>query len=264
MSQTPPPPGPGQPERPDQPPSGPGPYGENPYGQQNPYGQNPDSQNPYGQNPYNQQTPYGQAPYGQVPYGQNPYGPGPGAPEQGKGLAIAALVLAFVPMCVTQIAAIVMGIVVLAGRRAGKGLAIAAIVVAVVVSVAIFAGLAVLGSSVAGVPVDDLERGQCIDAEGLTDDESDSVSRIQVVDCTEPHDGEVLSTSELSAEEADTFRMLTIEELCRPDVPDEVVLALPENVEVTSLTQSQTPEEGDRLLCVAYPNDGSKLTEPLG
>jgi len=72
-------------------------YDQQPYAQQ-PYSQQPYSQQPYSQQPYSQQ-PYAQQPYTQAPnqqyqppYGQPYY---PAVPES-NGLAIAALILAFV------------------------------------------------------------------------------------------------------------------------------------------------------------------------
>lgn len=248
MSSTPPPPGPGQP--------GDQPAPQNP---QNPY--QPGGQPPFGQNPYAPQpgpTPYGQAPYGQAPFGQAP------APQGGKGLAIAALVLAFVPLCLTQVAAFVMGIVVLTSRRAGRGLAIAAIAVSLLMTgLLLVLGLAGLGS-LTGAAVEDLDEGQCFTADGLTDPDSESVTAIEVVGCTEPHDGEVLAAVDLSAAEAEAYVASDVQAACGPYVPEELLLSLPETVNVTSLTQSQDPSEGDRLLCVAFPTDGSRLTERLG
>lgn len=244
MSSTPPPPGPGQPEQPGDP--------RNPYqpGVQPPFGQDPYAPNPYAPNPY------GQAPYGQAPYGQAPPPPG------GKGLAIAALVLAFLPLCLTQVAAFVMGIVVLTSRRAGRGLAIAAIVVSLVmVGVLLVLGLAGLGS-VAERSLVDLEEGQCIDAEGLGGGQE--VDRIEVVSCSDPHFGEVLAAAELSADEAERYEAASVGDVCGPYVSQEELAALPPGVAVTSLTRSPDPDPGDILLCVAYSVDGSELTEPLG
>ncbi|GAA4678586.1 DUF4190 domain-containing protein [Nocardioides nanhaiensis] len=245
MSSTPPPPGPGQPGQP-----------QNPYqtGSQPPFGQNPYAPGP-GQNPYAPGP--GQNPYGQAPFGQAP------APQGGKGLAVAALVLAFLPLCLTQVAAFIMGIVVLTSRRAGRGLAIAAIVVSLVmVGVLLVLGLAGIGSLV-GAAVADLKRGECIDADGLTDDKSDSVSVIQVVSCDEPHDGEVLAAGELSAEAAQFYGDPTRGDFCEPYVTLSVLESLPANMTMTSLTESPDPARGDAFVCIAHRSDGSQLTKPL-
>jgi len=249
MSQPPPPPH--EPHDPSEA-GGQPPAGQNPYGQ---YGQNPYGQNPYGQ------APPGQAPYGQSPFGQSPYG-APQEPQGGKGLAVAALVLAFLPLCLTQVIAFVLAIVVLVSKRAGKGLAIAAMIVAVVMTVVTLALAAVVGL-IAGGAINDLEDGQCITAEGLTDEESETVSQVEVVDCSEPHDGEIVATDTLDADEAEAYSPADVQAACGPLVSQELLASLPENVEVTALTQSAEPSEGDQLVCVAYPTDGNDLTERL-
>ena len=106
MSNLPPPPGSDEP-------TGPGETPPNPYGAPQPP--------PYGQ----PQAPYGQPPAGPAypAYGQT------GPQEGGKGLAITALILAFIP-CLNLVA-FVLALVVLIGKKAGKGLAIAALVISV-------------------------------------------------------------------------------------------------------------------------------------
>jgi hypothetical protein len=216
------------------------------------------------------QPPYGQPAYGQPqpPYGQPPAGPGIPAYGQGgsaqqpsKGLAIAALVLA-IPCLITNLISLVLAIVVLAGKKGGKGLAIAAIVIDVIVLVV--GTLLVVGVILlAGTPVDDLKTGQCITADGL-DEDGESVSRIEVVSCSESHDGEVLVAHTLTADEADAYPDQTIEESCLPLVAPELLTSLPDDVVVNSLTQSAEPESGDHLVCVASQSDGDELTEKLG
>lgn len=102
------------------------PYGQAAYGQppQQAYGQ-PD----FGQAPYGQQ-PYGQPPYGQAPYGQPPFG----QPQKTSGIAIAALCTFWVPV-VGLVLAIVGMVKTGAGKAKGRGLAIAALVLAIIFTV---------------------------------------------------------------------------------------------------------------------------------
>ncbi|MDQ4051803.1 MAG: hypothetical protein M3237_03755 [Actinomycetota bacterium] len=219
----------------------------------------PTAPNPYGAP---QPPPNGQpAPYGQAPPPGAAY-PSYGQPEQpqGKALAITALVLAFIP-CLNLVA-IVLSLVVLIGKKAGKGLAIAALVISVAWAATLLI-LVVVAGSLFGTPIDDLKTGQCFTAEGM-DDPDEGVSQIEVVSCSESHDGEVLGVKTLSADEAEAYVDQTAEETCGPILAEEGVTSVPEDVTVTSLTQVEDPDEGDHVACVASHVDGERLTEKIG
>ena len=184
-----------------------------------------------------------------------------GEKPPGKGLAITALVLAFIPCIITNLASLVLAIVVLVGKKAGKGLAVAAIVINVLVLIG-WGALIALGVVLAGTPIDDLKTGECFTADGLTDD--DGVSGIEVVSCSKSHDGEVLAVKTLDSDEAKAYEIQSGGEACGPLIDVEIIAALPAEVIVTALTQSEEPESGDHLACVAYRTDGKSLTEKLG
>ncbi len=212
-------------------------------------------------NPYGGQQPpaYGTPAPGQPPAGP-PY-PGYGQPgaeqPKGKGLAITAFILAFIP-CV-NIVSIVLALIVLIGKKAGKGLAIAALVITPLIIVAAAVLVVVFGTT----PIDDLKEGECFTADGLTAG-SDGVSSIQVVECDESHDAEVLTVQTLDADEAEAYDIATGASACDTQISQEVLAALPEGVAYTALTQSEEPESGDHLVCVAYRVDGKSLDEKLG
>jgi len=253
VSNPPPPPSSDEPTGPSGPtPPGPGEPAQPPYGQPQP---------PYGQPP----APYGQPP---TPYGQPPAGPaygayGQGGPEQpGKGLAITAFVLSLIPCIITNLVSLVLALIVLVGKKGGKGFAVAAVVINVVVLVG-WGALIALGVVLSGTPIDDLKSGQCFTAEGLTSSD-EGVSQIEVVSCSESHDGEVLGTNTLDADEAEAYKDQSGSDVCVPIIDAEVVAALPEDVSVTALTDSVEPSEGDQLACVAFHVDGDKLTQKFG
>ena len=202
--------------------------------------------------------------YGAPVPGQPPAGPPypgygqPGAEQpKGKGLAITAFILAFIP-CV-NIVSVVLALIVLIGKRAGKGLAIAALVITPLIIVAAAVLVVLLGTT----PIDDLKTGECFTADGLTGDDSD-ISAIQVVDCTDSHDAQVLTVHTLDGSEADAYDISTGSAACDTAIPDDLLAALPEGVIYTALTQSAEPESGDHLVCVAYRTDGKSLSEKLG
>ncbi|WP_244932060.1 DUF4190 domain-containing protein [Nocardioides sp. W7] len=221
-----------------------------------------------------QQPPAYGAPQQPPPYG-NPYGgsafptgpAGNGANQPSKGLAIAALVLSFLACTfVAGLVSIALAIVVLVrgkdGRNHGKGLAVAAIIVSIVmmaVSALGIVGLVVLAEEQS---IDNLETGQCINADELTDADSKSIGLIDKVSCSEEHDGEVVATSEITTEQAGSASSgIDCSALVDPDLLDTLN---PDGFAIYGLTQDTSPEVGDAVACVAVRIDGSKLTERLG
>lgn len=155
------------------------------------------------------------------------------------------------------------------GRNHGKGLAIAALIINVLAF--LFIGLIVVliavGVVLSGEAVDDLEQGQCVTAEGLTT-EGEPVTQIEVVACDTDHDGEVAATKTFSADEAAGYEDVDDQgafDMCVEliDGPAAELLGTGE-VGVVGLTQSETPDAGDKFVCVITNVDGSKLTEKIG
>jgi hypothetical protein len=125
-------------------------------------------------------------------------------------MAIVALVLAFLPLGITWIVAIVLAIVVLirarSGKVAGAGMAIGAIVVSVLSMVAATALIVFLvqlatkyddareaGSGV--IWVDMLRAGDCM--ADIPDE--DTIGEIRIVQCERPHEGEVFAVFSIDA-----------------------------------------------------------------
>jgi hypothetical protein len=229
---------------------------DGPEGQPNPSGQ----PSPYGQPSGPPADPYG-APPTQTGGGYGSYGSSyPGGPTgeqpQGKGMAIAALVLAFIPCGLTNLVSLVLAIVVLVKKKGGKGLAIAAIIIDVIVAgvlVALVAGGAWLFGNI--VTVDNAEVGQCVSTD--TGD-SDEVGLLKQ-DCGEPHDAEVIVAGDLSAEEI-TLYSTDPGQICVDRYTDagEDPNSLPGDY-VNILTEDLTPEAGDPFVCIVENEDGSKL-----
>jgi hypothetical protein len=226
--------------------------------------------NPYGNDPYGNQ---GQNPYGQPgQYGAFPGG-GDAQPAKTDGVSVAALVLSL--LCCTSLIGAIMGFVGLKrtknGQRKGRGLAIAAVVIGLLGTLAFGGAVALVvagGAGLFGESVEDLETGQCLNADGLDKDTSDPVSSIKIVDCDEDHDGEVLATSELSADEAESYEFDdqdNIDEHCISKIDDEVLATLLDpKYYIIALTSSENPDAGDQVACVLTNGDGSKLTEKVG
>ena len=196
----------------------------------------------------------------------------PGPAEPSKGMAITALILSILGCtCIGALVAIPLAIVVLIrskdGRNHGKGLAIAALIISV---------LSLIGAGVGGYfiydyakdlkDVESLSAGDCFTAKGLTDESETGVTEIRSVGCSETHDGEVLSTATLTADEADTYGETSPVEICSPSVTEAGsadLLADPELV-LIALTQDSSPSSGDKLVCVIANADGSDLNSKLG
>ena len=114
--------------------------------------------------------------------------------------------------------------------------------------------------------VESLNAGDCFTAEGLTDESETGVTQIRSVGCSDKHDGEVLSTGTLTADEAASYGETSPVAICTPSVTEAGsvdLLADPELV-LIALTQDSSPASGDKLVCVIANADGSKLTSKLG
>jgi hypothetical protein len=228
------------------------------------------------------QPQYGAPQYGDPQYGTPQYGtPGvpqpamaggypamPGMPggavdDPGKGMAIAALVSSLI--CCTPVG-FVLALVVLRrsrdGRNHGKGLAIAALIISVLFSLGI--ALGAYGLSQVDWddlnPVSSLSEGDCFNAEGLDDEDADFVTGITEVDCDDRHDAEVIASTDLTADQAEAYELDN--SLC-DQLVTEAGFAPTVDLGLTSLTVNDSPNAGDRLACVAYNLDGSKLDAPL-
>jgi hypothetical protein len=215
---------------------------------------------------------YGQPAYGQPQYGQPglPQYPATTSGEPGKGMAITALIASiFGCTCLGALIAIPLAIVVLLrsrdGRNHGKGLAIAALIISVISVIGVGAGgYGLYNYAKDFKDVSDLRAGDCITAKGLTDSDSDSVTEIKGVKCSEEHDGEVLATVGLTQEQADSYETTPFSVICDPAIEAQGKTGvLSDTVTYTALTVAD-PGEGDIAACVAYNVDGSKLTSRLG
>ena len=108
------------------------------------------------------------------------------------------------------------------GRNHGKGLAIAALVISVLSLI----GLAIGGYFVVRLrqglqDVDDLKAGQCITANGLTDESATGVTEIRSVGCSTKHDGEVLVHGEADRRRGGQLRRRPRPvAICTPSVTD--------------------------------------------
>lgn len=229
----------------------------------------------YGQVPYGQPTPpqYGQPAYG-APGGPSygtPFVPG-AQPPPSKAMAVTALVLALVGcLGISWLVSVVLSIVVLVkgkdGRAHGKGLAIAALVINLLwllVGIALIVTGVFVSSNYESI--EDLKAGQCINASGLSGS-GDSVGLIKDIDCDKSHDAEVMATVKLTADEAAGYNDATTSDVCFTALSntDGAADKLTNNPGVTilGLTQTSDPDPGDQLACVAFNDDGSKLSAPL-
>jgi hypothetical protein len=177
-------------------------------------------------------------------------------------MAIGALIASILGCtCIGVLVAVPLAIVVLVrgrdGRNHGKGLAIAALVISL---------LWVVGGAIGGYAlydwakdlktVDDLQRGDCITATGLTDSDADGVTNIRTVSCSTGHDGEVLSTLTLTGDQASGFGDSAATTICgMPPSAEQIVIAL---------TSDTSPSAGDKVACVLANADGSELTSKQG
>jgi hypothetical protein len=194
----------------------------------------------------------------------------PGPPEPGKGMAITALVLSILGCtCIALLVAIPLAIVALVRAKGGRGKGMA--ITALVISVVYIIGWAVGGYFIYDWAKDfkdvgSLKAGDCITAKGLTDDSDTGVTQIRSVGCSTKHDGEVLSTGSLTADEASTYTDTDPVTICTPSVTAAGSADLLANADLVliALTEHEKPAAGDKLVCVIANADGSDLTSKLG
>ena len=131
----------------------------NPYAQEYGYaGQQQYTQPGYGQAPH---QPYGQQPYGQQPYGQ-PYAQQPAAYPQDRwnGMAIAGFVCSFIFSIVGLVLSIIGYNQTKKTGEKGKELALAGIIISglsIVMTIVMIIAFVVIGVSVAGVALDEID-----------------------------------------------------------------------------------------------------------
>lgn len=233
---------------------------EGPGGQPNPYGA-PSGQpaNPYGAPSGQPANPYGATPPTQPSGGGGYGGSYPGGPQfeqpqGGKGLAIAALVLAFIP-CL-QIISLILAIIVLVKKKAGKGLAIAAIIIDVLAGIALVIAVVAGGLWVSEnvITVDNAEVGECV----TTTVDGDNVSMLKK-DCSESHDGEIQVVGKLTAEELTMYEANDASFCDTRFVEGGGDPTTSAGDSWTMLTEEVPPSEGDAFVCLAENADGSKL-----
>ena len=136
----------------------------NPYAQEYGYaGQQQYTQPGYGQAP---QQPYGQQPYGQQPYGQQPYGqpyaqqPAAYPQDRWNGMAIAGFVCSFIFSIVGLVLSIIGYNQTKKTGEKGKELALAGIIISglsIVMTIVMSIAFVVIGVSVAGVALDEID-----------------------------------------------------------------------------------------------------------
>jgi hypothetical protein len=118
-------------------------------------------------------------------------------------------------------------------------------------------------SSSSGRLANDLQAGQCLIGAGLDPSSNDSVSDLEVVDCSTGHDAEVIAVNVLDANEAaaydfdddngafksckDYFNTEQMKLLNRPDLY------------LIALTGAREPQTGDKVACLLTNEDGSPL-----
>lgn len=229
-----------------------------------------DPQNPYGDSPQYGAPQYGtpEAPMAGQSYPQG-YPVGPGVDQPSKGMAVTSLVLSVIGCTIIAgIVSIVLAVIVLRrgrdGRDHGKGFAIAGLVISILSVLGSIAFIALVAVGVNNLTtVNELDAGDCITAKGLAG-EGDTVTDIEKIACSSPHDGEVLTASELTVAQAEAYDNESSLQLCIDALAAAGKSAVVTgDVNVIGLTQTLEPDPGDTLACVAFNADGSKLTGKL-
>uniref|UniRef100_UPI0015FF17E8 hypothetical protein n=1 Tax=Nocardioides stalactiti TaxID=2755356 RepID=UPI0015FF17E8 len=109
----------------------------------------------------------------------------------------------------------------------------------------------------------DLEVGQCLIGAGLDPGTDDPVSALEVIDCAEAHDAEVLAVKVLSAEEAAAYDFEDDDGAvtsCEPLFSAKAKRLLErQDLFLFALTETATPVTGDKVACLLVDANGEKL-----
>ncbi len=129
--------------------------------------------------------------------------------------------------------------------------ALAAVAVALVVVVRQHAEL---GS------VDDLDRGDCVDAAPFLEGEQAALGDLTRANCDDPHDAEVLVMLELDADQAAAYRPVVPDLVCLDALDNKADVAIDDQrLLVAGVADSEEPARGDALACFGFAADGTRL-----
>ena len=109
-----------------------------------------------------------------------------------------------------------------------------------------------------GIAVKDVSPGDCLVGSGLADADEE-ISDLERVDCSEDHDAEVFATFELGADQdLDAAGSQCVDEAA--DAGRELDDLEAADLEIRPLVASDSPDEGDEVVCFIRHPDGSTLS----
>lgn len=184
-------------------------------------------------------------------------------PPKTDGVSIASLVTAL--LCCTGPVAVVLGIVGIrrtkGGQRKGRGLAVAGLVIGVLATIGLIGGgIAIAVFAKSAISLDEAQAGQCFNT---NDDNPDAIVLLEK-DCTEKHDGEIIATTEVTADNLDAAKDQS-GSICASLVADDELQqldAVRPRLDFKAITE--TPDDinvGDHIVC--YVTSDTKLTAPV-
>lgn len=106
----------------------------------------------------------------------------------------------------------------------------------------------------------DLDRGDCVDAAAFLDGEQPTRADLRRADCDDPHDAEVVTRVELTAEQAEAYRPVVPDLVCLDAVEGAADVGVDDQrLLVAGIADSASPSAGDALACFAFTADGTRL-----
>ena len=108
--------------------------------------------------------------------------------------------------------------------------------------------------------VADLDRGDCVDAAAFLAGEQPDLTDLKRADCDDPHDAEVLLVIDTDAAQAAAYRPVVPDTVCVDALADSVDDAVQDQrLLVAGLSDADSPDEGDPLVCFGFAADGKRL-----
>lgn len=115
----------------------------------------------------------------------------------------------------------------------------------------------------ADVRVNDLDEGQCLSGAGFDPNTDEAVSELEITECDQAHDAQVLAINKLDRREVDDYDFdssANAGEVCDPGLTVEQQALFDDGTYfLIAFTETREPEVGDKVACLVVREDGGPI-----
>lgn len=113
------------------------------------------------------------------------------------------------------------------------------------------------------VRVNDLDEGQCLSGAGFDPNTDEAVSELEITECDQAHDAQVLAINKLDRREVDDYDFdssANAGEVCDPGLTVEQQALFDDGTYfLIAFTETRDPEVGDKVACLVVREDGGPI-----